>query len=126
MDRRALLRRSAVAGAAALAGSVAGCLGGGGDSRDDGDGYEDLTIDDFDAVEGDDGELVVTVTVANLAAEDRTGTLYVNVKANGSANTRVRTVEVGPAGTTDLEVPFDVSYETFMDAGNLDFDFDEA
>lgn len=119
MDRRALLCLLAVGGTA----SLSGCFGG-----DDAttSGYEDLTVDDFDVVEGDDGTLVVTVTVANTAAESRSGTLYVNVEANGTANTRVRHAEVGPAGTQDFEVPFDVTMTAFNDGGSLDFDFAEA
>lgn len=119
MNRRSLLCLLAVVGTAALA----GCFGGGEAAAP---GHEDLAVDDFDAVEGEDGTLVVTVTVANTAAEARSGTLYVNVEANGTANTRVRHVELDPAATTEFEVPFDVTMAEFNDGGSLDFDFDEA
>lgn len=119
MDRRALLRTLAVAGGAA----AAGCLGGRGSAAP---GYEDLTVEEFDAFAGDDGNLVVTVTVANTASEARSGTLYVNVDAGGSVDTRVRRADVGPAGTQGFRVPFDVPMETFNDGGSLSFDFGEA
>lgn len=83
---------------------------------------EALEVPEFDYHAADDGSLVVTATVANTASDAVTGTLYVDVTVNGSTNTRVRTVDVDAAGTTDITVTFDdVSTEQFESGGSLSF-----
>jgi|GEM_PF-3938561 len=119
MDRRTLLRRVPAAVAVAALG---GCLGGGGQPKTA--GSEALEISDFNYTANDAGDLVVVVTVTNSASQPATGTLYVDVTANGSANTRVRTVEVEPAGKTDVRATFDVSKDTFEHRGSLSFHWD--
>lgn len=117
MNRRALYLL-ALAGAVV----VAGCSGGGEPAT----GYQDLSVEDFGTAAAEDGSLVVNATVANSAAENRSGTLYVYVEANGTATSQARQVSVGPAGTERVEVTLDVTREAFLVDGSLTFDWEAA
>jgi hypothetical protein len=111
MNRRTLLRRTAAAGAAA---SVAGCLRRGRDENV-------LTVSASDFQEGEDGNLVVTVTVSNPSDREASGTLYVNSELDDESLTRVRDVSLDAHSTTVVTIEYDVAYE---DIGSFSYDTD--
>jgi outer membrane usher protein FimD/PapC len=113
MNRRTAVRRAGTAAALALAGCLAG--------SDEEPAARSLEVDDFAYDADDDGNLVVTVTVVNTGSEPATGTLYVDVTVNGSAHTRVRSVSVDAAGTTEVTAEFDVPVDAFEENGSLSF-----
>lgn len=117
MNRRTFLGGAAAAGVLALA----GCSGGSGESAS-----SDLRVTDFRVEAGDDGRLVVVAVVANTGSERRDGTLYVNVRANGTPSTRVRSVTVEAAGTAEVRAEFDVARSAFDANGDLSFDWGDA
>jgi hypothetical protein len=112
MNRRHLLCQGGAAAALALAGCSV--LGGDGESTPT---AEALEVSNLDYRAADDGSLVAIVTVSNTASEPVTGTLYVDVTVDGSADTRVRTVEVEAAGTVEITAEFDFSTEQFESGG---------
>lgn len=84
------------------------------DERDSG-----LHVSDFAFSEDDDGELVVTVTVANDATNERSGTVVVSVSVQDEEYEETASVTVAAGETETVEVPVPVDYETFDRNGNL-------
>ncbi|MFB6127919.1 MAG: hypothetical protein ABEJ79_11580 [Halolamina sp.] len=128
MRRRSLLRRLAAVGSLG-AGVVGGCL-----SREPSatgprtppqsptprpNGERVLYVDDFQVVEGDDGNLAVPVTVRNEAEERREGTVVVEVTANGDDYRTAEAVSVPAESTTELTLGLDLDYQTFIADGSL-------
>ncbi|WP_135825418.1 hypothetical protein [Halorussus ruber] len=140
MRRRDTLRRCAVLGATGGLALLAGCSGGGGGDGGSGGGDESaessLSVETFNYEEGDDGALVVTVSVTNAGDSSASGKLYVTVSAaeptaktettdDGDDTTAAReSLDVTvPAGETKtVEVPFEFTVEQFEQDGSLEVD----
>lgn len=101
MDRRTVLRRTALAGAAL---PLAGCLRRGRDENV-------LSVSDTSYRESDDGNVLLVVTVSNPSDREASGTLYVNSELNDESLTRVREVSLDPHTTTVVRVEYDVAYD---------------
>jgi hypothetical protein len=139
MRRRDTLRRCAVLGATGGLSLLAGCSGGSGGrgGSDEGDSDESsLSVETFDYEEGDDGSLVVTVSVKNAGDAEASGKLYVTVSA-AEPTSETETTDDGddttaareslgvtvPAGETEtVEVPFEFTVEQFERDGSLEVD----
>ncbi|MCD2202518.1 hypothetical protein [Halobacterium sp. KA-6] len=106
MNRRTLLRRTA---AASVALPLAGCLRSGDDEAG-------LTVAESTYEEGENGNVVVVVTVSNPSGREASGTLYVNTEFDDEAYTRVREVTLGPNETTVVRVEYDVAYDDVTNA----------
>lgn len=100
MKRRTLLGRTAAAGAAF---ALAGCL------RRDRD-ETPLTVSDTSFGEGEDGYLVLNVTISNPTERSASGTAYVNSQLNGNSSTRVRQVDLDAHSTIVFQIEYDVKY----------------
>lgn len=121
MNRRRLLCGAGSAATLALAGcSVLG--GGDGESTPT---TGPLEVSELDYHAADDGSLVATVVVSNTTDERVSATLYVDLTVDGSTSTRVRSVDVEAAGTTEVTAEFeDVSKERFDQGGTLSVRWD--
>jgi len=84
---------------------------------------EGLVVTDFTDVEGDEGDLLVRVTVENRGGEERTGTVVVTASATveGSESEETVTEEVTVASSerTDVTVATSLSYESFNRSGSI-------
>ncbi|MXR40943.1 hypothetical protein GRX01_06260 [Halobaculum sp. WSA2] len=132
MNRRRLLATGARLAAASGLAALAGCT----DSAEPSgpttpprspeataSGGEGLAITDFTDVEGDDGDLLVRVTVENRGSEERTGTVIVTaiVTADGSDSEETVSEEVtlGSGERTDVTVATSLSFESFSQSGSI-------
>jgi len=142
MDRRRLLR-----GAAGLLAGVglAGCTGGqsdvpvtaeppppgvGGDGAsgtgatgEDGavgpsTANRTVVIEDFDAIEAEDGGLVVSVTVSNDSAQRQVRLVRATVTVENAETVAERFVAVEGGGTATVRVPVDVGYQAWLNGGS--------
>ncbi len=121
MNRRRLLCQAGSAATLALA----GCSVLGGDGDDEATSTKPLEVSELDYHGADDGSLVVTVVVSNTAAERVSATVYVDLTVDDSTSTRVRSVDVEAAGSTELTAAFeDVPKERFDDGGTLSVRWD--
>ena len=107
LDRRTLLRGSAVAGTLLLA----GCMGSKADSG------TSLSVANVDFYENDDGFLEVAVVVSNAGNEPESGTLLVHAKINGDAQPRVREVSLDAHATKEYLITYDTK---MADVQNMD------
>lgn len=101
MDRRTLLRRSALAGTAFLA----GCMG---SSPEQG---SSMSVANIDFYGNDDGFLEVSVIVSNPGNDPEDGTLIVTARIDGDAQPRVREVSLDAHETREVTI----TYDTKMD-----------
>ncbi|MFC7096163.1 hypothetical protein [Halobaculum marinum] len=93
-------------------------------------GEEGLVIRDFLDVEGDDGALLVRVTVENRAGEERSGTVVVTATAGSDDDEReVSTSEsiTVPAGErVEVTLETSLTYEEFSRQGSMRVDVTES
>ena len=88
-----------------------------------------LVVADFADVEGDDGDLLVVVTVENRAGEPRSGVVEATVTAGSGDEERRETVadevtvDGGERAETTLETS--VPFETFSAGGSIRVDLTE-
>jgi len=141
MDRRGLLR-----GAAGLLAGVglAGCTGSQGDvpvtaeppppgvrsDRASGEGASEdggvgpstanrtVVIEDFDAIEADDGSLVVSVTVSNDSGQRQVRLVRATVTVENVETVAERFVAVEGGGTATVRLPVDVGYRAWLNGGS--------
>jgi len=85
-----------------------------------------LRIDEFRIEETDEGNLVVVVTVENVAEERESGVLVVLVDAGDDSFERERRLDVEGNGREVNEFEFPVSRDAFRNDGRLDFAWREA
>jgi len=80
-----------------------------------------LSITDSEILEGEDGSLVVSIVVANAAADRRSGTL-VGTATLGETEYEA-SEEVSLAGNTEAEfdLVFDVAYEQWVGEGSITY-----
>ncbi|MFC6785938.1 hypothetical protein ACFQFH_08530 [Halobaculum halobium] len=132
MNRRRLLatgaRLAAVSGVAALAGCTdaadpAGPMTPPRSPEGTGSDDEGLVVTDFTDVEGDDGALLVRVTVENRGGEERTGTVVATVSATADDQEREETVSqavtVGPGEATEATLETSLSFDSFSQSGSI-------
>lgn len=145
MRRRAVVRNAGVM----LTLAFAGCSDGGGtDNGDDGlptpppettqdgmtfttppetpDPAPNLSIDTFRIDRTDEDELLVVVSVTNVAGSESTAELVVLVRAGTSEFERKRTVTVPGDSTVTYEFQFPVTETSFRNDGSLDFEWREG
>lgn len=84
-----------------------------------------LHVSAFDFFEGDDAELVVAVTVANDATNERSGTVVVTVSTPDEEYEETASVTVAPSEEASIEVSVGMAYETFEREGDLYVDVEE-
>lgn len=88
-----------------------------------GSGDEGLTVTDFADVEGDEGDLLVRVTVENRGGEERTGTVIVTVTGtvDGSEteDTVSEEVTVASGERTEVTLGTSLSFESFSQSGSI-------
>jgi len=138
MDRRRLLRSAAglLAGA-----SLAGCtsadgevpvtaeppppgIGDGGNGNGDGGGEsgtatpDPVSIDGFDETEGEDGTLVVLVTVTNGGAQRQVRLVRATVTLDGVETVAEKFVALDPGATETVRFDVDVGYQAFLSGGS--------
>ncbi|SHH25614.1 hypothetical protein [Halobaculum gomorrense] len=84
---------------------------------------EGLVVTDFADVEGDDGDLLVRVTVENRGAERRTGTVIVTasvtVEGEESEETVSEEVTVASGERTEVTVATSLSFDRFSRNGSM-------
>ncbi|WP_348609022.1 hypothetical protein [Halobaculum rarum] len=84
---------------------------------------ERLVVTDFTDVEGDEGDLLVRVTVENRGSEERTGTVIVTVTGtvdgSESEETASEEVTVASGERTDVTIPTSLSFESFSQSGSI-------
>ncbi|QZX98875.1 hypothetical protein [Halobaculum rubrum] len=132
MNRRRLLatgaRLAAASGLAALAGCTepaepSGPMTPPRSPEATASGGEGLVVTDFTDVEGDEGDLLVRVTVENRGSEQRTGTVIVTasvtVDGSESEETASEAVTVGSGERTDVTVPTSLPFESFSQSGSI-------
>lgn len=132
MNRRRLLatgaRLAAASGLAALAGCSApadpsGPLTPPRSPEATAAGGEGLVVTDFADVEGDDGNLLVRVTVENRGGERQSGTVVVtaSVTVDGSESEETVSGEVTVASgeRTDVTVETSLSFQQFSRSGSM-------
>lgn len=78
-----------------------------------------LTVTDFTDVEGDEGNLLVRVTVENRSGEQRSGTVVVSASAGDEETTVAERVTVAAGERTDVTVETALSYGTFSRNGSM-------
>ncbi|UIO98951.1 hypothetical protein Hbl1158_10430 [Halobaculum sp. CBA1158] len=128
MNRRGLLgslgRLAALGGAATLAGCTSPTEPSGPataprspEATDS--GADGLTVADFGDVEGDDGELIVRVTVENPTGERRSGTVVVTATAGDEEDTASADATVDPGSRVEVDVSTSLSYDAFTRDGSL-------
>lgn len=78
-----------------------------------------FTTADFAFSEGEDGSLVVTVTVRNRSEEAATGEMTVTSIVAGESVSGSTTVELGPTETGEFDVTMPASYEAFTENRNI-------
>ncbi|QZP38414.1 hypothetical protein [Halobaculum magnesiiphilum] len=132
MNRRRLLATGARLAAASGVAALAGCTAAGDPSgpltpprspeATAGPG-EGLVITDFTDVEGDDGDLLVRVTVENRGGEERTGTIVATVTATVDGEEREETVSrdvtLAPGERTEATLETSLSFESFSGSGSM-------
>lgn len=131
MDRRALLR--AIAGGAVAA--VAGCGGDGGDGGENDGGAPEQPADDFstpspsptpagivvpriDWAEGEDGQFVVVLELANNSVDERTQEVTVTLTVDGDESVRSREVTLAGGASDTRRFGFERSHDVVV---NSDF-----
>ncbi len=72
-----------------------------------------LHVSDFAFSEDGDGELLVTVAVANDATNERSGTVVVSVSVPDEDYEETAAVTVAAGGSETIELSVPVDYETF-------------
>ena len=95
--------------------------GGTGDIGGPGGGFGDqgtttpqaVQIPTFDFREGDEGNVVVELTVENAAAESRTVTLVAALEVNGTIEEAATEATLGPGERTTIDVHFDGDWDDF-------------
>ncbi len=144
MNRRALLRNLGVVSAAGLA----GCSGGGDSSNDgeqppgpDGNGDDgqggntatpppdpvpNLEYSTWDYGESDGGNLLVTVTVENVADEPESAVMFVDVRVGEEEMTRETDLTLGPGATETYSFEFPATEDEFQSDGALDIRMEPA
>lgn len=84
---------------------------------------EGLVITDFTDAEGDDGDLLVRVTVENRGGEERTGTVVATVTVTVDGEEREETasqeVTVAPGERTEATLETSLSFESFSGSGSM-------
>lgn len=80
---------------------------------------EGLAVTELVDEEGDDGALVVRVTVENRTDEARTGTVVAEVSAGEEETTVSEEVTVEQGEAVDVSLPTDLAYEEFDRSGSL-------
>jgi hypothetical protein len=84
---------------------------------------EGLVVTDFADVEGEDGDLLVRVTVENRGGEPQSGTVAVTasvtVDGEESEETVSAEVTVAPGERTDVTVETSLSFERFSQSGSM-------
>lgn len=78
-----------------------------------------LAIRDFVDVEGDDGNLLVRVTVENRSGQRQSGTVVVTATAEDTEETVSEDVTVPGGERVDVTVATSLSFETFSRSGSL-------
>lgn len=135
MYRRDTLRTCALLGTTGGLGLLAGCSAGGEESTDESEDSEPLSKQNFDYEEGEDGNLVITVTIENSGTAEETGYLYVTATVAEStrgtetdddidtvASRESREVTVPAGETKTVRVPFEFTYEQFLQKGGIEVD----
>jgi len=82
-------------------------------------GGRGLVVADFADEEGDDGDLVVRVTVENRGAEADSGTVVVEAAAGETEETVTEDVTVESGERTAVAVPTSLSFDEFSRGGSL-------
>ncbi|QLG62371.1 hypothetical protein [Halorarum salinum] len=83
---------------------------------------EGLVIAELVDEEGDDGSLVVRVTVENRTGEARTGTVVAEASAGGEGTTVSAEVTVEPGESEELSLATELDYGEFARDGSLRVD----
>ncbi|WP_284013782.1 hypothetical protein [Halobaculum litoreum] len=85
-----------------------------------------LVVADFADVEGDDGDLLVVVTVENAAGESRSGVVEATVAAGSGEDAREETVAaevtVGPGERTEVTLETSFGFDEFSSGGSIRVD----
>jgi len=77
-----------------------------------------VSIEDFDAVEADDGSLVVTITVSNDSERRQVRLVRATVTIEGVDTVSEQFVAVEGGGTVTVRLPVDVGYRAWLDGGS--------
>jgi hypothetical protein len=77
-----------------------------------------VAIDDFDAIEGEDGSLVVTITVSNDSTQRQVRLVRATVTIEGVDTVAEQFVAVEGGGTVTVRLPVDVGYRAWLDGGS--------
>ncbi len=103
--------------------SMSGCatiLGDRGNQKDDGDNSRsgDLESRGIKPKKGENGHLVVVVTVKNTGKETESADLKVTVKTDGTVHEETPTITIPAGKTKEVSVPFDMTYDRYENATN--------
>ena len=132
--REALQRLAAVGVAATLAGCGSGTPvrrnyprppeapegGPSGESADSDAPDESLAVAGIDYQADNSGNIVVVVTVENGGGQSRSGTLTTTVTLGAEILSESTDVTVGANDSTEVEVPFEASFDDFEQNGSID------
>ncbi|WP_435064963.1 hypothetical protein [Halobaculum sp. EA56] len=91
-------------------------------------GDEGLVVVDFADVEGEEGNLLVRVTVENRSSEERSGTVVVRARVNGEDGSEEETVSedvsVAAGDRVKVTLATSLSYEEFSRGGSMRVEID--
>ncbi|GKZ12124.1 hypothetical protein [Haladaptatus sp. T7] len=120
MRRRDALQQFGLVAALASTGGCAAILGGRGGNQDDGDRSRAGNLESLKIrpKKGDDGNLVVVVTIQNHGDSEESAELEVTADLNDVVHEMNPTVTVPGKETKDVEVPFEVTYEKYSEASS--------
>lgn len=118
MRRRDALQQFGLVASLAATSGCAAILGGRGGNTDDGDKKRsgDLESIKIRPKEGENGNLLVVVTVQNHGSKKQSATLKVTATTDGAVHEMEPKISVPGNESKDVHVPFEVTYEKYDNA----------
>ncbi|WP_231183234.1 hypothetical protein [Haladaptatus sp. DYF46] len=126
MRRRDALQQFGLVATFAATSGCAAILGGRGGNSDDGDRSRagNLKSVKIRPTEGNDGKLVVVVTIRNEGDKEESADLKVSATIDDGVHETEPTVSVPGKKTKDVKVPLPVTYKKYDEANSTSIDID--
>ncbi|WP_435153812.1 hypothetical protein [Haladaptatus sp. DFWS20] len=127
MRRREALQQFGLVAAIASTGGCAAILGGGNQTPNDGDRKVSGSLETVGingVTEGDEGNLVVSVSIKNTGDSKESATLKVSAEIDDTVHEKSPKVTVPAGKTKEVKIPFEVKYAKYEEASRTSISLD--